>query len=68
MKSQLVGELLTTITNEGYKISCMFSIHMTLAMAEELFEVYRGIVLDLLLFIYDLLLVIYYYLIFVILQ
>ena len=44
MKSQLAGELLTAITNEGYKIGSMFSVHLTLTMAEELFEVYRGII------------------------
>ena len=42
MKAQLTGELIKAITDEGYQIGSMFSVHLTLAMAEELFEVYRG--------------------------
>lgn len=42
--SQRTGELLNVIASDGrFQISAIFSIHMTLAMAEELFEVYRGL-------------------------
>jgi len=44
MKSQTTGELLTAIASTGaFQIKAVFSIHMTLAMGEELFEVYRGL-------------------------
>jgi nucleoside-diphosphate kinase len=47
MHSQQTGELLHAITSDGrFQINAIFSIHMTLAMAEELFEVYRGLFLS----------------------
>lgn len=47
MKSQTTGELLHAITQSGqFEIRAIFSIHMTLAMGEELFEVYRGLYLN----------------------
>lgn len=47
MKSQTTGELLSAITSDGrFQINAIFSIHMTLTMAEELFEVYRGLFLS----------------------
>jgi nucleoside-diphosphate kinase len=44
IKAQLAGELLTHISSSGYCIEGLFSVHMTLQMAHELFEVYRGMV------------------------
>lgn len=47
MKAETAGELLNTITQDGrFKISAVFSIHLTLAMGEELLEVYRGLYLN----------------------
>lgn len=47
MKAQTTGELLREITSDGrFQISSIFSIHMTLTMGEELFEVYRGMFLN----------------------
>ena len=44
MKSQTTGELLTAIASTGaLLINAVFSIHMSLAMGVELFEVYRGL-------------------------
>ena len=44
MKSQTTGELLNAVTASGdFQIKAVFSIHMTLSMGEELFEVYRGL-------------------------
>ena len=44
MKSQTTGELLSAITTSNdSQVTAVFSIHMTLAMGEELFEVYRGL-------------------------
>jgi len=42
IKAQQTGELLTQISSAGYGIEGLFSVHMTLQMAHELFEVYRG--------------------------
>jgi len=44
IKAQQAGELLTHISSSGYCIEGLFSVHMTLQMAHELFEVYRGMV------------------------
>jgi len=44
IKAQQAGELLTHISSSGYSIEGLFSVHMTLQMAHELFEVYRGMV------------------------
>jgi nucleoside-diphosphate kinase len=41
MKSQLVGELLAAVRENGFEVGALFSVHMTLAMGEEFFEVYR---------------------------
>lgn len=47
MKSQTTGELLNEITGDGrFQVKSMFSMHMTLNMGEELFEVYRGLYLN----------------------
>lgn len=43
IKAQQAGELLTHISSSGYCIEGLFSVHMTLQMAHELFEVYRGV-------------------------
>ncbi len=45
VRSQQVGELLKTITDDRrFEISALFTVHLTTPLAEELFEVYRGIV------------------------
>ena len=47
MKSQKTGDLLNAITHDGrFGIKAMFSIHMTLSMAEEFLEVYRGLMIN----------------------
>jgi nucleoside-diphosphate kinase len=47
IKAEQTGELLAAIAESGdFKVSGVFSIHMTLAMGEELFEVYRGLYLN----------------------
>ena len=58
MKSQTTGELLSAITEQcgsggrggggrgQFQVAAIFSIHMTLAMGEELLEVYRGLFLN----------------------
>lgn len=40
------GEIMTSITNEGYQVTAMEMFHMEKANAEEFFEVYKGVVAE----------------------
>lgn len=46
LKAYRTGELLQAINEGGFDIAALFSVHLTIPMAEEFFESYRGIVSD----------------------
>lgn len=46
LKAYKAGDVLQAIMDEGFDIFALFSTHLTLSMAEELFTSYRGIVAD----------------------
>lgn len=43
IQSQEIGELVTAISDAGFNIHAIFAVHLTLPMAEEFLEVYRGV-------------------------
>ena len=43
---QQVGEIVNSISDGGFHIKSIFAVHLTLGMAEELLEVYRGVLLN----------------------
>mmetsp|Transcript_3442 Transcript_3442/g.5367 ORF Transcript_3442/g.5367 Transcript_3442/m.5367 type:complete len:332 (-) Transcript_3442:147-1142(-) len=46
VKAEKTGEVMSAIAESGFQISAVFSVHLTLSMAEEMFEVYRGVFMD----------------------
>lgn len=46
LKAYRTGELLQAINEAGFDIFALFSVHLTIPMAEELFDAYRGVVSD----------------------
>lgn len=46
MRSYRTGDVLQAINDGGFDIFAMFSVHLTIPMAEELFDAYRGVVPD----------------------
>jgi nucleoside-diphosphate kinase len=43
LRNKQLGQLLDSIIDEGFKVTAISSMHMTISMAEELFEDYRPI-------------------------
>ena len=46
VKSQMIGEVLNTIKDNGFSVRGLCSIHMTMAVTEEFFDIYRGVFLN----------------------
>ena len=43
VSERLAGALLNRICDAGYNLSAVFSVHLNVPMAEELFDVYKGL-------------------------
>lgn len=43
VKKQLSGEVIKAISEEGFTVSGLFSVHLTLSFAEEVFDAYRNV-------------------------
>jgi nucleoside-diphosphate kinase len=43
IKSSHTGDMLKSIVVNGFQIQSLFSVHMTMSIAEELFGIYRGV-------------------------
>ena len=46
LRSRKTGEVLTAVKAKGFQIHGLLSVHLTNVMAEELFDVYRGVFLN----------------------
>jgi nucleoside-diphosphate kinase len=46
LRAHKTGEVLQAVQDAGFDIFALFSIHLTIPMAHELFDVYRGIATD----------------------
>ena len=43
VKKQLSGDVIKAISDEGYTVSALFSIHLTVSFAQEMFDAYRNV-------------------------
>ena len=41
-----MGDVLSSIVDNGFRIGGLYTIHLTLAMAEELFDIYRSVMVN----------------------
>ena len=43
MKNQRAGDVIKAISDEGFTVAALFSIHLTVSFAEEVFDAYRNV-------------------------
>jgi nucleoside-diphosphate kinase len=46
LRSRKTGEVLSALKDKGFQIRGLLSVHLTNVMAEELFDIYRGVFLN----------------------